>query len=147
MVPAAPEIAPDQSESQSVHLEVPARPGYVVLARLALSAVCRLTSLDDEDVADLKLATSEAANGFVGEEDEPTGPLQPVPDPDSETNLRFTFTLAESELVLEVACDGGLRIPGDERVLSRAIIDATVDECTATDTSMRLVKHLAPRGQ
>lgn len=143
----ARETAPVAADSQSVQLEVPARPGYVLLARLALSAVCRLTSLDDEDVADLKLATSEAANGFVGEEDEPAGPLQPVPDPGSEHELRFTFTLAPSQLVLEVACDGGFRLPADERELSRAIIDATVDDCTATETSMRLVKHLEPRGQ
>ena len=48
-------------------LTIPARPDYLVLARLALSAVCRLTPLSPEEVADLKLAITEAANDFVDE--------------------------------------------------------------------------------
>ena len=36
-----------------------------MLARLALSAVCRLTPLAPEEVADLKLAITEAANDYV----------------------------------------------------------------------------------
>ena len=56
-----------ESSTRSVRLKVPAKPEYVVLTRLALSAVCRLTSLEPEDVADLKLAITEAATAFVGE--------------------------------------------------------------------------------
>ena len=45
-------------------ITIPAKPGYLVLARLALSAVCRLTPLDSTEVADLKLAVTEAGNVF-----------------------------------------------------------------------------------
>ena len=52
----------EATESRDVSLTIPARPDYLVLARLALSAVCRLTPLSPEEVADLKLAITEAAN-------------------------------------------------------------------------------------
>lgn len=135
------------TDDQTVRLEVPARPGYVVLARLALSAVCRLTALGDEDVADLKLAITEAATAFVGEsdEDEPTGLLQPVPDPeDEETTLRFAFELTDDSLVVEVECDCDIDISEEELELSRAIINATVDDCQSRPGSITLVKRLTP---
>ena len=58
---------PQVSDSRDVSLTIPARPDYLVLARLALSAVCRLTPLSPEEVADLKLAITEAANDYVDE--------------------------------------------------------------------------------
>ena len=57
--------ASQATDSRDVSLTIPARPDYLVLARLALSAVCRLTPLSPEEVADLKLAITEAANDFV----------------------------------------------------------------------------------
>ncbi len=63
-----PEVDASQAtDSRDVSLTIPARPDYLVLARLALSAVCRLTPLSPEEVADLKLAITEAANDFVDE--------------------------------------------------------------------------------
>lgn len=135
------------TDEQTVRLEVPARPGYIVLARLALSAVCRLTALEDEDVADLKLAITEAATAFVGEsdEDEPAGLLQPVPDPgDEEIALRFAFELGDESLVVEVGCDCDIDISDEELELSRAIINATVDECQSRPGSITLIKRLVP---
>ena len=38
---------------RTVSLAIPAKPDYVVLARLALSAVCRLSPIVPEQVADL----------------------------------------------------------------------------------------------
>ena len=55
------------TDSRDVSLTIPARPDYLVLARLALSAVCRLTPLSPEEIADLKLAITEAANDYVDE--------------------------------------------------------------------------------
>jgi hypothetical protein len=132
------------TDDQTVRLEVPARPGYIVLARLALSAVCRLTALDDEDVADLKLAITEAATAYVGEgDDRPTGMLQPVPDPgEEEKNLRFSFDLGDDSLVVEVECDCDTDISEEELELSRAIINATVDDCQSRPGSITLVKRL-----
>jgi len=51
---------------RTVTLTIPAKPDYVVLARLALSAVCRLAPLELEAAADLKLAITEAASFLMG---------------------------------------------------------------------------------
>ena len=42
-------------------LVIPARPEYLLLARLALSGVARLAQADEEALADLRLAVTEAA--------------------------------------------------------------------------------------
>ena len=44
----------------SVTLVVPARPEYLLLTRLALTGVARLGSADEEALADLRLAVTEA---------------------------------------------------------------------------------------
>jgi serine/threonine-protein kinase RsbW len=119
-------------DSRDVALTIPARPDYLVLARLALSAVCRLTPLSAEEVADLKLAITEAANDFVDDG---------RPD-DDEGRLNFAFKLLDDRLVLEL--DGPeAEVSEVEQELGRAIIDATVDECDFGHGRTRLVKYLA----
>jgi serine/threonine-protein kinase RsbW len=119
-------------ESRDVALTIPARPDYLVLARLALSAVCRLTPLSAEEVADLKLAITEAANDFVDDT---------RPD-DDEGRLNFAFRLLDDRLLLEL--DGpSAEVSDVEQELGRAIIDATVDECEFSSGRTRLVKYLA----
>jgi hypothetical protein len=135
-----------EADRQTVRLEVPALPGYVVLARLALSAVCRLTPLAPEDVADLKLAITEAATAFVGDTDEATPPLAPASGPDDEHTLRFAFELADDELRMEVDCDCDVDLTDDEGELARAIIAATVDRWDSSRGSIRLAKRLRPSG-
>ena len=44
----------------AVELEVPARPEYVAVVRLALASLGRLVGLDEATVEDLKIAVSEA---------------------------------------------------------------------------------------
>ena len=56
------------TDTHTVSLTMPAKPEYLVLARLALSAVCRLTPLEPEQVADLKLAITESATYIMGGE-------------------------------------------------------------------------------
>ena len=119
-------------DSRDVSLTIPARPDYLVLARLALSAVCRLTPLSPEEVADLKLAITEAANDFVDDS---------VPD-EEEGRVDFSFQLLDDRLVLELEGAHG-EADGVEQELGRAIIDATVDECDFGGTRTRLVKYLA----
>ena len=121
-----------ETESRDVALTIPARPDYLVLARLALSAVCRLTPLSPEEVADLKLAITEAANDFVDDA---------RPD-DDEGRLNFSFKLLEDRLLLELAGPQGA-VSEVERELGRAIIDATVDECDFGEGRTHLVKYLA----
>ena len=121
---------PDR-DSRDVALTIPARPDDLVLARLALSAVCRLTPLSAEEVADLKLAITEAANDFVDDS---------RPD-DDEGRLSFAFKLLDDRLLLEL--DGPVAEVSDiEQELGRAIIDATVDECDFAPGRTRLVKRL-----
>ena len=108
-------MPPQSLQSRDVHLSVPARPDYLVLARLALSAMCRLTPLEHAEVADLKLAITEAASGYV------TG------DGDPEAALDFEFRLHDDRL--EMTLDGKpVDHPAEEQEVSRAIVEATVDE-------------------
>jgi serine/threonine-protein kinase RsbW len=51
--------------SRPVRLRVPARPEYIALTRLALSGLADLARLSAEDVADLKLALTEAVSNSV----------------------------------------------------------------------------------
>jgi serine/threonine-protein kinase RsbW len=118
-----------ESGTHSVRLTVPAKPEYIVLTRLALSAVCRLTPLQPEDVADLKLAVTEAATGLVRE--------------DSSEQLSCDFSLGEDRLVLEIEGPDGESMTLEEQELGRAIIRATVDECDFGDGSVTLVKYLS----
>ena len=120
-------------DSRDVSLTIPAKPDYLVLARLALAAVCRLTPLTPEDVADLKLAVTEAAADFVDER---------AADQD-EARVNFSFRLEEERLVLVLE---GMQaeVPPAEQELGRAIIDATVDECDFAPGRTRLVKRLQP---
>jgi serine/threonine-protein kinase RsbW len=119
-------------DSRDVALTIPARPDYLVLARLALSAVCRLTPLSAEEIADLKLAIPEAANDFVDDS---------RPD-DDEGRLSFSFKLLDDRLLLELEGPQGA-VTDVERELGRAIIDATVDECDYAGGRTLLIKYLA----
>jgi serine/threonine-protein kinase RsbW len=120
------------ADSRDVSLTIPARPDYLVLARLALSAVCRLTPLSPEEIADLKLAITEAANDFVDE-------ARPLED---ESRVSFSFRLLDDRLSMELNGPGS-PVSAVEQELSRAIIEATVDECSFGSGRTLLVKYLA----
>lgn len=118
------------ANSRDVQLSVPAKPGYLVLARLALSAICRLTPLEPAEVADLKLAVTEAAAEYVAEENDP------------DAALSFRFRLGEDKLELELV-GAPVGTPANEQELSRAIVEATVDESRFDSDRTLLVKRLA----
>ena len=122
-------------DSRDVSLTIPARPDYLVLARLALSAVCRLTPLSPEEIADLKLAITEAANDYVDE----TRPL------DDESRLSFGFHLLDDRLAMELE-GPDTSVSATEQELSRAIIEATVDKAEFSNGRTRLVKYLSQTG-
>ena len=103
-----------------------------MLARLALSAVCRLTPLSPEEIADLKLAITEAANDFVDDSR----------DLDDESRLNFGFHLLDDRLAMELE-GPDTSVAGMEQELSRAIIEATVDEVDFEAGRTRLVKYLS----
>ena len=129
------EASQTADSSRDVSLTIPARADYLVLARLALSAVCRLTPLSPEEVADLKLAITEAANDFVEEGG----------DIDDESRLNFSFHLGDDRLTMELDGSAGPVTPSEQE-LSRAIIEATVDEADFTGGLTRLIKYLNETG-
>ena len=107
-------------------LAIPPKPDYIVLVRLALSAICRLTPLPPDDIADLKLAVSEVATerltGATGD------------------SVRLGFELLDDRLVVNL--EASAAPSGSEDPLSRAIVEATVDEAAYDQASVRLVKRL-----
>jgi serine/threonine-protein kinase RsbW len=130
-----PDVDASQATDRDVSLTIPARADYLVLARLALSAVCRLTPLSPEEVADLKLAITEAANDFVDE----TGAI------DDESRLNFSFHLGDDRLIMDLDGTAG-SVTASEQELSRAIIEATVDQADFGSERTRLVKYLGETG-
>jgi anti-sigma regulatory factor (Ser/Thr protein kinase) len=122
---------------RTVSLTIPAKPDYVVLARLALSAVCRLAPLELEAAADLKLAITEAASFLMG------GDRRSSSRENGEVGeMSFRFDLRDDEIVVEVTGAEQPTISEEERELSRAIISATADDCVYADGTMRLTKRL-----
>jgi hypothetical protein len=126
------------STGRTVSLAIPAKPDYVVLARLALSAVCRLSPLAPEEVADLKLAITEASNYLMGGERRQTSREQG----ESDGRLTFSFDVADESLLLCVSGEEMPTVSAEERELSLALIKATVDSYEYADGTMRLTKHL-----
>src|SRR3954471_10403056 len=53
------------TDTRTVRLSIPAKPEYITLGRLALTALVRLRDLTDEVVGDLKLALTEACTNSV----------------------------------------------------------------------------------
>ena len=127
---------------RTVSLTIPAKPDYVVLARLALSAVCRLAPLELEAAADLKLAITEAASFLMG------GDRRSASRADGEApEMRLImFDLEDDAIVVEVSGAEQPTISEQERELSRAIIAATADDCTYSEGTMRLTKRLGLAG-
>jgi len=121
------------ADTRTVSLLVPADPEFLVFARLALGAVCRLTSLHSDEVLDLKLAVTEAAAGVLDEDDEPR---------DAPERIGFAFGLDAARLVLEVRgwLPSGLSV--EERRLGKAIVEATVDGYENLGAAIRLEKRL-----
>lgn len=116
-----------------VQLTMPARPEFLILARLALTGIARTTpALDDVTLADLKLAVTEACgNAARHAYDGEAGPVH------------IQYTLEEGHIEIVVADEGtGRDLPADaptdhllmlkdglvESGMGLSIIRAIVDE-------------------
>ena len=130
------------TDTHAVSLTMPAKPEYLVLARLALSAMCRLTPLEPEQVADLKLAITEAATYIMGGErrSEAREGVEAAP-------IHYTFSIEDDRMVLEVSGEEHPTLSEEERQLGRAIVEAVVDENRFEHGAVRLVKNLPPGDQ
>ncbi len=122
------------ADNRTVSLAIPPDPEFLVFARLALGAVCRLTALRPDEVVDLKLAVTEAAAGVLDEEEEPKAASE---------RIAFAFHLEPDRLVLEVEGSLPSDLSLEERRLGKAIVEATVDVSEDLGHAIRLEKRLA----
>jgi serine/threonine-protein kinase RsbW len=122
----------DGNDTRVVSLTIPAEPRWLVLCRLVLSGLCQLEPVDDETIADLKLAVTEACSNSVRHAygDGGTGVVS------------VRYQLGSDSLAIEVADAGRgfrfdrpvpeLAVPPDEDLredeMGLAIIHALVDE-------------------
>lgn len=118
------------ASEDAIRLTIPAKPEYISLCRLALSGLARVRPLDDEALADLKLAITEAASNCVRHA-----------YGDDEGFVEIVYQVEADRLVIEVSDNGegfepgaGHGLPEDltEGGLGIAIIRAIADEFEIT---------------
>ena len=111
----------------SVRLTFPARAEYLILARLALAGFARATPIDDEVLADLKLAVTEACGNVV---------RHAYPDGEGPVSVTIRETAGIVEIRVEdegVGLDDGAGADADagstgESGMGLSIISAIADE-------------------
>lgn len=85
--------------NERVSLEIPPKPQFVSLCRLALTAICREHRFTDDDIADLKLAITEACSNSI----------RHAYDGDGEADASrvfVTYEVLDDRLVVEVRDHG-----------------------------------------
>jgi serine/threonine-protein kinase RsbW len=135
-------------DGRSVRLIIPARPEYITLGRLALTAIAGVRPLSDETLHDLKLALTEACTNSVKHAYREGG----------EGTVDILYVLEPDRLAVEVGDAGAGFEPGasgegngDELAeggLGIAIIRALADEVEIAEregggSRLRFVKFLA----
>jgi serine/threonine-protein kinase RsbW len=124
--------------SRTVRLRIPARAEYIALARLALSGLAELTSLSDEDLADLKLALTEAVSNSVRHA-----------YPDGQGSVSIAYELSAAALEIEVVDDGEgfdpvLLAPLDGDELSEGGLGIAIIRTVADE--LEIMSRLGERG-
>jgi serine/threonine-protein kinase RsbW len=133
-----------------VRLSFPAKPDYLLLARLALSGIARQLPVGDDQLADLKLALTEACGNAVRHA-----------YADSPGDVSVVFEIEDERLLMTVEDRGdGIRAPDSladkeqlpvrplESGMGMPIIRAIVDELVVESgpdgrgTRVRMVKYL-----
>lgn len=134
-----------------VRLSIPAKPDYLLLARLALSGLDRELHVGDELLADLKLAVTEACGNAV---------RHAYPDGGGEVSISFVIADDILEMIVEDQGTGldreslerEPRARAMEGGMGMAIIRTIVDEldvrvgADGRGTVVRMTKRLAPVG-
>jgi len=143
-------LAEERGSVRSVRLRIPAKAEYIALTRLALAGLAKLSEMDEETLADLKLALTEAVSNSIRHAYlEPGGCVEVV------------YGLTATEFEIEVVDDGAGFDPecppaldGDELAeggLGIAIIRTIVDELEIQSQSgvrgsrLRFVKRIRQR--
>ncbi len=114
---------------RTVRLTIPAKPEYITLSRLALTGLARVRPLDDDVLADLKLALTEATSNSVrhayGE---------------GEGHVEITFELREDRLIVEVSDDGSGFEPDDAGLNGDA---EAADELSEGGLGIAIIRSIA----
>ena len=101
-------------EGRSVRLTIPAKPEYITLGRLTLTALAGVRPVSDETLHDLKLALTEAC----------TNSVQHAYEDGREGTVEILYELQPDRLAVEVADQG----PGFELLEQEADPDAELSE-------------------
>jgi serine/threonine-protein kinase RsbW len=107
-------------------LVIPARPEYLLLARLALTGVARLAKADEEALADLRLAVTEAAANAC---------RHAYDDGDGDVTIRLTLS-ADDQLEVVVEDDG----PGFE---GASVSEWRADELGEDGMGLAIIRAVA----
>jgi serine/threonine-protein kinase RsbW len=86
---------------RSVRLTIPARPEYITLGRLALTALAGVRPVSDETLYDLKLALTEAC----------TNSVRHAYEHGRVGNVEIVYELRPDRLVIEVGDEGAGFVP------------------------------------
>ena len=115
-------------EGRSVRLTIPAKPEYITLGRLALTAIAGVRPVSDEALHDLKLALTEAC----------TNSVKHAYDENGVGSVDIVYELLADRFAVEVGDAGsgfdpsGGQVNGDDELeeggLGIAIIRALTDE-------------------
>jgi serine/threonine-protein kinase RsbW len=115
--------------SERVSLEIPPKPQFVSLCRLALTAICREHRFSDDDIADLKLAITEACSNSIRHAYDEVG------NEETASKVYVTYEVLADRLVVEIRDHGrGFEYEGantdelPEGGLGISIIRAVCDE-------------------
>lgn len=133
-------------EGRFVRLTIPARPEYITLGRLALTAIAGVRPLSDETLHDLKLALTEAC----------TNSVKHAYDEAGRGSVDIVYELEADRLAVEVGDTGAGFDARDSRAdaeeleeggLGIAIIRAVTDEVEIAEregggSKLRFVKFL-----
>jgi serine/threonine-protein kinase RsbW len=147
------------SGGQPISLVIPCKAEYVGLCRLVAGVVGVRESLDEEDVADLKLVVTEACTCFMWGPEGSAPTQEPAAALDPPCSLRIDFnvmpdaweiTISDPEHSRHIVPKGRCTATGEEGGLGLTIIRALVDSMEHIDTEaegsvIRLVKRLTPR--
>jgi len=82
--------------TRAIRLRIPAKAEYITLCRLALTGLSQLRAIDDETMAELKLALTEAVSNSV----------RHAYGPDGAGHVEVTYDLYVDRLGIEVVDDG-----------------------------------------
>jgi serine/threonine-protein kinase RsbW len=115
------------SYRRSVSLEIPAEQDFLSVARLTLSGLCSFTTLTLEEIADIKVALTEAANLFVNGSDG--------------AQIRFLLDLKPAVLTMNVSAGPGAS-RGDAVASTHLVLTTLIDEYQLDGTEIHLVKYL-----